>query len=390
MSVLFEIFVLLIFALVLGSLADKFGIPSVVGELLAGLILGGTGLNLISKNTTISNIADVSLFFIVLLIGIQSTTETLIRGLKKGVILTLTSFIIPFLSVIIILLYLGAVSRSSVLTAMAISVPSISIISVIVNNLGLMSEERGEIIISSVILTDIISFIILSYFIDSKHVIIDISSLLIFFLFIFLIDRVLRKNSNMIQEIFKRLRTYAKNDKLVFGSIIILGLIVSSIFDFIGLTYVLGGFFAGILISDVVVGDEILGILKRTLSRFDDSFFIPLFFSISALSAVIPPENAIYNMLIIMTVTVLLGGLLNYFYSRKFFQNSKNRTLVGIMGGRGAVGVIIGTIAFQSQLITSYEFSEIIFATVLISMIMTPFVGKTGKSVIIDENTQDY
>lgn len=149
-------------------------------------------------------------------------------------------------------------------------------------------------------------------------------------------------------------------------------------------------FFAGILISDVVVGDEILGILKRTLSRFDDSFFIPLFFSISALSAVFLPENAIFNMVIIMIVTVLLGGLLNYFYSKKFFQNSKNRTLVGIMGGRGAVGVIIGTIAFQSQLITSYEFSEIIFATVLISMIMTPFVGKRSRSLVIEENTQDY
>ena len=384
MDIILAIFLLLLFALILGELFEKFNLPSIVGEILAGVILGPAFLNFIKPGPILSGISEIALFFIVLLIGIELTTESLRKHYKTGVLFTMTSFVIPVIAMILISIFLLHLSEeTATILSVAIGVPSISIISVITNRLGLLKVDDGNIIISSVVITDITAFVLASIYIG-KNIYLVILALVVFLILLFLLDHFIRANSERVANIFRRLHAADRGEKIIFGAIILGGLVISSLFEFIGITYVLGAFFAGLLISDVVVGKSLQGILTRTLTRLDDSFFIPIFFSIDGLSAVIPSMHYAAILIILIAATGIIGGSLDFYFGKKTFRNIKGKTAAGIFGGRGAVGIVIATIAFNAGILSVDLFSVAIFASVLLSLVFSLFINKRDVKTVGD------
>jgi Kef-type K+ transport system membrane component KefB len=379
-DILIAIFSLLLLSIVLGSLFEKLKYPSVIGEILAGVILGHSVTNFVTPNVVTDGLSEISLFFIVLLIGIEATTDTMVKNIKKGFILTLSSFAIPLIVIIVaIKIIYGTITPAEIVMGISIAVPSISIISVMLNSLNLLRIEAGNAILASVIITDVIAFVATSAIINSKGIYIEIIAFVIFLILIMLLDITLRKHSEYVLSIFEKLRAGARSEKLVFGSIILSGLIISTLFEFIGITYVLGAFFAGILISDVVIGDELLGIITRTLGRINDSFFIPLFFSIAGLTFLLPSFHMLTIMLIILMISALVGGSLDFIIGKKWLKPFTGRGTMGILGGRGAVGLIIATISLSSGIINVQEYSAVIFATIILSFVFASFVKQSDS-----------
>ena len=95
MSFIFSIFILLFSALIVGELFERFGLPAVVGELLTGLVLGPAVFNIVQINAVFSGLSEIALFFIVLLIGVEATTDTLRKNYKLGLLFSFTSFVVP-------------------------------------------------------------------------------------------------------------------------------------------------------------------------------------------------------------------------------------------------------------------------------------------------------
>ncbi len=382
MTLISSIFILLFVALVVGELLNRFGVPSVVGELLTGLVLGPAILGIVKPNQVYSGISEVALFFIVLLIGVEATTDSLRKNYKQALVLSATSFMIPVAAMYFVsTMIFGLDNIQSIVISVSIGVPSISIISVILKNFGMMKIRAGHLILASVVITDILAFAIASIVSDPKAIYYEVPGIAVFLILFFLLDMEIRKHSSAVVELFKKLHATERGEKIIFGSIILSGLIISSIFEIIGITYVLGAFFAGIIISDVVVGEELQGILTRTLSRINDSFFIPIFFAIAGLNSVLPPSGTIYLMIGLIAVDIVIAVPLDFFYGRAIFQHIRAKTGTGILGGRGAVGVIIATVALSSGIISKNLYSAAVFATVIISVILPPLVKKEDISI---------
>ncbi|MEM3675854.1 MAG: hypothetical protein QXV22_02220, partial [Thermoplasmataceae archaeon] len=72
----------------------------------------------------------------------------------------------------------------------------------------------------------------------------------------------------------------------------------------------------------------------------------------------------------------VVGGVLDYLVSRRALRFISPLSVAGIFGGRGAVGVVIATVALSSGVINENYFSVIIFATVITSLVMPSFVGR--------------
>ena len=388
MTLISSIFVLLFVALVAGELLNRVGIPAVVGELLTGLILGPAVLGIVSPNQVFSGISEIALFFIVLLIGIEATTDSLIKNYKPALVFTATSFIIPVVAMVIVstmIFHLGYIS--AIVLSVAVGVPSISIVSVILRDYDMLRVRAGHIILASVVITDIIAFAVASIFSNPKAVYYEVPGIVIFMILFFTLDMEVRRHSKLVVGLFTRLHATERGEKIIFGSIILSGLIISSIFEFIGITYVLGAFFAGIIISDVVVGRDLQGILTRTLSRINDSFFIPIFFAIAGLNSIFPPRDSIYLMFALVAVGIAISVPLDYFYGRTVFEHISAKTGVGILGGRGAVGIVIATVALSSGVITRGLFSVAVFATLIISTCLPPLFMK--KDIHIPEEASE-
>ena len=388
MSFIFSIFILLFSALIVGELFERFGLPAVVGELLTGLVLGPAVFNIVQINAVFSGLSEIALFFIVLLIGVEATTDTLRKNYKLGLLFSFTSFVVPLSIMLAVSHYfLHIPETESVLLSISIAVPSISIISVLLKSYDLLRIEAGGVILASVIITDVISFAAASAFTDPNGITLEITGIAIFLTFLFLVDRLINRHSAQVIGIFERLHARERGEKIIFGSLIISGLIIASIFEIIGITYVLGAFFAGMLIYDTIMGKRFYRRVSRTFKRINYSFFIPLFFSIAGISAIFP--SGVYMALLAVALGVVcMFSIVTYVAGRHIFKDINPSTGTGIIGSRGAVGVTIGSVAFTAGLISINMYSIIILGTIILSLFMPLLISKKDKKSTVPLN--DY
>lgn len=384
MDIITEVLIILALSIVIGEIMESRGFPNVVAAMIVGIILGPAVLNYISPNPVLAGISDISLFFIVLLIGVEVTTELLTKYNKTSTSLSVGSFGIPFLLMIAfsVLIY-NLQIKEAIILSLSISIPSISIVSVLLLRYNLLSREGGMRILASVVISDVLAFIILSSLINTSEIYFKLIAITVFIFLLLLLDRYMRKNGERSKLFFEKLRAKDRGEQLIFAAIIIWGLFVSRIFEELGFTFILGALFSGMIINDVIIGPELIGIIKRTLTRINDSFFIPIFFTIAGLGVVIPPEKYYGLLLGMVIITVVAGGLLNFLTSKIFITDLKSTTTMAILGGRGAVGVIIATFALSEGLITNNIYSIAIVGTIMVSLIMPPLISKEDRKTIV-------
>lgn len=366
METIVAILIILTFSTLMGELFGRFGLEKIAGQLLSGIILGPLLLNLI-KPQDVSSIKDLAIFFIILYIGIEVTTDLFKKGIKRAIILSTSSFIIPMilLSAIMVLVFKFNLS-SSISMSMAIAVPSISIISVLVIRAGMIKSESGQGILFATVLSDLIAFVVLSiFYVGFKGLFIMLIVITAFLLSIFIIDDIFIKKGISIERI-KFISDITKEEG-VFTIILLFSLAVASIFLFVGVSFILGVFFAGVLIREEILGKALYDKLLGTLRILNNSFFIPLFFSIAGLITSLPEGEYAKILIIALAIELTLPFISDYLVAKKLYGRDARR-VAGILSGRGAVGLLIATLGLSYSLINENQYSVIIIATLVLSI----------------------
>ena len=382
MDIITAILILLSAGLVLGQIFEHYDFASVAGEIIGGIVLGPAVLDFVRPTPVLLSISEVALFFIVLLIGIEMTTDLLKKSYARALPLTTTSFLIPlFIMSALMYLAFGMSPEVSIIIAISIGVPSISIVSVLVRSYGLLQTSAGSVILASVVISDLLAFLIFSSFLSDRNVVPEVVVFILFVAFLFYLDYIIARNSERVVRAFERLRASEHGEKIIFGMIILSGLLVSTFFQYIGITYVLGAFFSGMLISEVVVGKNLLGIITRTMNRINESFFIPLYFTIIGLSTIVPGFDLLVVLAVLLAVTGGFSAFLNRRMSTRLGLETNPSTTSGILGGRGAVGVVIASLALSYSLIDHQLYSVVIFGTVIQALVLPMLIRKNGNKI---------
>ena len=367
-----SILFLLVVGIGLGELFNIIGLPEVVGAIIAGIILGPAVTGLILPTSELSTISLLALFFIILQIGIEASADIFTKNIRYVTSFAVSSFIVPFLIMslgsfyLFRLPYLEAVSVS-----LSVSVPSISITSVLLIRSGLIKMDDGMRLLGGVAMSDAVAFIILvSFHRAFLSLAIDVLAFALFMIGLYFLDMFFKSKSERLISTFRKFNGTQK-EAIIFAIVIMMGLAVSSLFEYIGITFVLGAFFSGLIIHQNSVGEETYGILKRTFQRMNSSFFIPLFFSISGLDMILLPLSSLPYLVFLVLATASIGGVAAYQFSRKYMKNITPKVSLGIFGGRGAVGIIIASLALSKGFINSTYYSIAIFATIVMAISFT-------------------
>ena len=381
LDIIIQILVILAISIIMGEIFEQLKFPSVIGYLIAGLTVGPFFLNIIQISSGLSTISSLSLFFIIFLLGIEMKTEYVVKYLKRGIKMTITSFILPlilsaFLSVV--LFKFGI--RADFIVSLSIAVPSISIVSVLIMRYRLERDPRGITIVSSVIITDVLAFILLVMSYKSALNAILVIVYFAVFLVIFVnVDKILNKGKQTLRMHLNRSRKTLKSEHFGYAMIIIIGLLIGGISQLIGINYIIGVFFAGLIIHEGLIGRKLFGKVRRTIKRMNDGFFIPLFFGIAGV--VVSSFGAMENLIIriaLMSILVISFSLyLNFHFSKKIMKTRNKawrKKISAIINGRGAVGIAIATVAINAGVITNPAYSVAVLATIIISIVATSFL----------------
>ncbi|MEM0142777.1 MAG: cation:proton antiporter, partial [Candidatus Parvarchaeum sp.] len=276
LEIIIQILIILSVSIIIGEIFEQFKFPSIVGYLIAGLIVGPFFLNVIPESNSLQTISSLALFFIIFLLGIEMKTESVVKYIKPGLKMTITSFIMPLiLTAAISLLLFNFGLKSDFIVSIAIAVPSISIISVLIMRYRLERDPKGITIISSVVMTDVLAFLLLGISYKSALNGILVVVYFIVFLIVFMnVDRILNRGKKTLRMHLNRSRKILKSEHFGYAMIIIIGLLIGGISQLIGINYIIGVFFAGLIIHEGLIGRTLFLKVRRTIKRMNDGFFI--------------------------------------------------------------------------------------------------------------------
>lgn len=377
-----EVLLVLACAILLGEAFEQFRLPSVAGELLSGLVLGPALLGLVSPGAQLQGVASVSLFFIIFMIGFELNTKTLAKYVSKGLVLTMTSFAIPLaLSLAVGILVFPFGLAAALVVALGVSVPSISIISVILIQYNMLEDESGLMILASVTVTDTVAFIVLEAVsapvVTTLRVIAETG---LFVLAFVVVDLVLNRRPALFRQAIARAGRVAKREEVSFAALILVGLTVASLFEVIGLSYIVGAFFAGLIVHDRLIGRRPFKEVSETFSKMNGAFFIPFFFGFAGVEADLQAAGVaeFLGLALVLGVSLVAGIGFTYVAARslKHKEDGTPRRTAVVLGGRGAVGIVIASVALTSGVIDETAYSLVILGTLVASLIAPLLLGR--------------
>ncbi|KRN74715.1 hypothetical protein IV73_GL001122 [Weissella kandleri] len=158
------ILLLLIVTIVLGKIGTRFGLSEVVGQLLSGILLGASLLNVVQPTHLIHIIADTGVFLLMLNSGLESDLKEMKKHIKASSLIAGMGVVLPVIIFPITFLLLGYSMQVAMFSGVVFSATSISITLAVLAEQRKLATPMGAIILSAAVLDDVIALFAVTLF----------------------------------------------------------------------------------------------------------------------------------------------------------------------------------------------------------------------------------
>ena len=374
--------ILLFAAKLMAELFLRLKLPIVLGELIAGMIvgpfaLGGLqiidGKQLLQINDEIKILGEMGAIVILFMAGLEMTPKEFLKGGKAAFVVGTLGVVIPFFIGLAVFQLFGFDALQSMLIATALTATSIAISIQVLSEFGKLKTPEARLIIGAAIVDDILAIAVLSVVtsiagsdggvdnIDITEVTITILQVLGFFAIMLIVSVV------VIPKIITPRIWKAKGSVEGIATAAFFG--AAALAGSIGLSPIVGAFAVGMALSTTKVFEKIENYVGKI-----GLIFAPLFFAI--IGAQVDLRAVDLNILALSAVIVIIAVTTKLFgcgLPAMYFLKSKQKGLrVGIgMISRGEVGLIVAGVGITAGILTSEVYSTIIIM-VVVTTIITP------------------
>lgn len=393
-----NIIIMLISALALGEVFKRLKLPALVGHLLAGVIIGPSLLNIVQPDESLETIVNLSIFFLMFLAGLELHPEEIRRAGKNAIILSVLAFIIPFASGVAVSDFLGLSMLASLFIGLTLAITAVPVSAVVLMEFGLLKSKMGSTIMTAGIVDDILSLITLAIIIQLAQNGGDLEfgelgfsmfKIVAFLGGIFLFIFILKKTKHWLPHKFSPLFAKLQTREAGFGILLISAFGLSLIAEGVGLHFVIGTFFAGLIVYKEIIGKENFERVNSVFSAITFGLLSPIFFAfigIEFYAQSIVDSLPLFMILLAVAVAGKIGG---GFIGGKIagFSNSESTVIGYLVNSRGMVELVIATIGFELGIIDKTLFTVIV-AVGFITTIMSPIMARMALRRNVESQTK--
>ena len=389
MSLLTAILVLLVVSRLLGEGMARMGQPAIVGEILAGILMGPAVLDLIRPTDQMAGIAELSCFLIVLSAGLEMELGDVVKAFRgRGLIVAALGFVLPFFSGIATGAAFGLDPMRAVFLGLCISITALPVAVRILETFRLLTSEIARYSIATAILNDIAALLCLGVILDlptnaaptalgvALMVFRTAAKLLLFAIIVFAASRLLRWGSGQtrhIERLMERAIAFFGREAL-FGVAVLFVLLFASLSEQLGSHFVIGAFFGALLLSRDVFGTSLFAELENTLHSITGGFLAPIFFAYLGLHFSAHTLTEPYLLATVLLVSIASKLIAGYVGGKLAGMTRVEALGVGIiLNGRGIMELVVANIALTHGFINQDLFSILVVMGV-VTTVMTPLL----------------
>jgi Kef-type K+ transport system membrane component KefB/mannitol/fructose-specific phosphotransferase system IIA component (Ntr-type) len=391
-----------------GEIVKKFNQPAVLGEIIAGILLGPTVLGQYQPSVyallfphsgpvafVLDGVTAISVVFFLLTAGIEIDLASIFRQGKSALLVSLLGMIIPFVFGFVAAWafpkFLGADdSASPIVFALfigtALSISALPVVARILMDLGLLRTDMGTIVMSSAMFDDLAGWILFGLVLgmmnpnaDSGHGIRHTIILVLGFAVL-----MLTVGRWLIHRILPFIQAHTTWPGGVLGFIFSLTLASAAFAEYAGIHAVFGAFITGAAVGE---SPHLRERTSEHIHQIVTNVFAPLFFASIGLHT-----NFVTNFHLEVTLVILgvacLGKVVGAGWGARL-GGMDRRTAIGVglaMNARGAMEMILGILALQAGLIHEPMFVAIVVMALVTSLFSAPAIrlllqGKKSASL---------
>ena len=363
-----SILFLLVVVWVAGELSKRASLPPVLGELLAGLIIGPPILNLVTYTEGLDILAKLGMFFLMFYAGLETDPKKLFKASRPAIFIGIAGTLLPFALGLLVVVGLGGTFLQGMFIGAAISGTSMVTKSRILHDLKLIKTKLGYILMGSAMVDNLLSFIILSVAIKSAMVgeltlydgvftLIETSTFFLVSIF-------------MGYKLYPHITKYMRQTTRGFTFAIIVGLFFAFFAEVMRIHFIIGAYLAGLMVSEELTGSRLFNKMKDRFMAITQGFLGPLFIVSVAFSV---DFSALLVSPILFTAILLaafLGKILGAFSgARSSGMEGRDSFTVGLgMNDRGTVELVLAMIGLELGVLTNNHVTILVMVAFLTTL----------------------
>lgn len=380
---LIQLVLILVSARLLGEIAAFFKIPSVIGELVAGILIGPSLLGWVEASSPILLLAQIGIILLLFEVGIETDIGRLTSSGGKAFLVAIGGVIFPFVLGFCISNYLFKFSLLiSLFIASTLTATSIGITLRVLRDLKKQNSHEAQVILGAAVFDDVIGIILLSLLYEfSVSGVINLwntGKVFVFILLFFLISPLAAK---VVSLTIKKWDEKSDIPGLLPTTIVALILLFAWVAHQLGAPELLGGFAAGLALSrqfflpfgsflnlTPAFSHKVEEQMKSIVHLFTPIFFVTIGLSLD-LSAIDWKSPFIWSLTALLLLAAIVGKLFSGFMLVK--EKFKTRLVIGTsMVPRGEVGLIFANVG-----LTAGVFKQNVYASLVLVIAFTTLLA---------------
>ena len=377
-------FAVLIF-LIFPILMKKLRVPAIIGPIIAGIIVGPNGLEILARDSTIELLGTVGLLFIMFIAGLELDLDGFKKYRNRSILFGILSFSIPLILGTLVGLWLDLSMLSAVLfgaifsTHTLLGYPAIS-------RLGVTKNKAVTTAVGGTLLTDSLALLVLAVIAGASQ-----ENLTFGFLVSLIIATTLFAVVVLVLTPYLTKWFFQRSNNegaLEFNFVLAILFVAGAISLFVGLEPIIGAFLAGLALNRYIYDH---GPLMNRIRFTANALFIPFFLlSVGMLMDLSVLISSPRTLLIIILITIVAVGskLLASWVTSKVYGYSKteNKVMFGLSTTHAAATLAITLVGYQFGLFDQQIINAVI-VIILVTCILGPyFCEKYGRKLVIDQD----
>lgn len=374
-----DLAIIILFAKLFGLLAKKLKAPQVVGEIVAGLIIGPSVLGLVGQSDFIAQLAEIGVLLLMFYAGLETDLKELLHTGPVALVIACMGVAVPlFGGYLLYSCFYGFSPAGSdefykaVFTGVIMTATSVGITVQTLRELGRLKSKVGTVIMSAAIIDDVIGIIVLTFVIgfkspESNSLQVVINTVL-FFAFALVVGFIIYKVFKLID------KRYFHQRRIPILGLCLCFAMAYAAEKYFGIADITGAYVAGIILCNLRDSEYIAE--KMDISSY--MIFGPVFFAsiglkteFSGLTASLLLFSVCFVLVALVTKIIGCGGI-----SRLFGYRGRDCFKIGVgMMTRGEVALIVAQKGLAVGLMEPVFFTSVILL-IICSSIITPVVMK--------------
>lgn len=385
MQFLSSLSLILLTTLILGQVSLRLKLPLVVGQLLAGIIMGPTVCNWVQPSHWLQLFSDIGVILLMFLAGLESKIDLLKKYLKPSMIVAVSGILLPIAVGYLIGLMFEFTKFESLFLGIVFAATSVSISAEVLQEMDSLTSREGTTILGAAVVDDILAVLLVSMIsnlnikgtaISMMHLGILLRALvllLVYFVLLFitgrwLIPRLLRLSSKWQGSV--PTTTMA----------LIICWLLAYLADYFGLSAVIGAFFAGLSMSLT----PFKKIINQSITQIGYAVFIPVFLASIGLRLTLTGILQDFTLFLILTIGGIVSKLLGAGLGARLsgFNRYSALAIGAGMISRGEMALVVAQMGLQNHLLSAARYSAVIGA-IIMTTVLAPFFLKAALASVV-------